>query len=137
MIDIEVKLSGDITAALDRYEEKIKQQALLSGVAKAAEVIYNEVLLNAVRGGPSFPDRQSGELEKNIYRAYIPEASTNEKKVYVVGARSRSKAFYWHMLEFGTSKMPAQPFIRPAATHMQRALEQGRERMAERLEELG
>lgn len=135
MIDIQVKLGGDIEAALTRYEARVKQQALLSGVAEAARIIYDEVLLNAVRGGPSFPDRQSGELEKNIYRAYVPDASTDEKKVYIVGARSRSKAFYWSFLEFGTSKMPAQPFIRPAAAHLSRALEAGKQRMAERLKE--
>lgn len=135
MINIEVKIDGDLTSALDKYEQRVKQQALLSGVAEAARIIYDEVRLNAVRGGPSFPDRQSGELEKNVYRAYVPEASTAERKVYIVGARSRSKAFYWRFLEMGTSKMAAQPFIRPAAAHLSRALEAGKQRMAERLKE--
>ena len=134
MINIEVRFSKDLTAALEKYEKRVKQQALLSGVAKAAEVIYEEVKLNATRGGPQFPDPQSGELEKAVYRAYIPERSTDERKTYVVAARNRG-AFYWRFLEFGTSKMPAQPFIRPATAHLNRALDAGKDRMAQRLDE--
>jgi len=134
MINIEVKFSKDLTAALEKYEKRVKQQALLSGVAKAAEVIYEEVRLNASRGGPSFPDRQSGDLEEAVYRAYIPERSTDDRKVYVVAARNKG-AFYWRFLEFGTSRMPAQPFVRPATAHLNRALDAGKDRMAQRLDE--
>jgi HK97 gp10 family phage protein len=134
MINFEVKLSGDMTAALDRYEKRIKQQALLSGVAKAAEIVYEEVKLNAVRGGPKAPDRQSGDLLAAVYRAYLPERSTDEKKTYIVAARNKG-AFYWRFLEFGTSRMPAQPFIRPSASAIPRALDAGKARMAQRLRE--
>lgn len=134
MINIEAKFSGDLSAALDRYERRIKQQALLSGVAKAAEIIHGEVLLNATRGGRQWPDVQTGTLERNIYRAYIPERSTDERKVYVVGPRKRIVR-HWHFLEFGTSRMPAQPFVRPAAARLNEALEKGKDRMAERLKE--
>ena len=131
MITFETKLSGNLAAALDRFEAKVKQQTLLSGVAKAAEVMRDEVLLNATRGGPTRPDRQSGDLEKSIYRAYVPERSTGERKVYVVGARN-SDAFYWRFLEFGSSKMAAQPFLRPSLSKLPAALEAGKQRMAER-----
>lgn len=134
MIDIQVKLGGNIEAALARYEAKIKQQALLAGVAKAAEIVYDEVRLNAARGGAAFPDVQTGTLEKNIYRAYVPERSTDERKVYVVGPR-KSAAPHWIFLEFGTSKMAAQPFLRPSTSRIPAALEKGKRRMAERLKE--
>ncbi len=32
----------------------------------------------------------------------------------VVGISPRDKFFYWHMQEYGTSKMAANPFLRPA-----------------------
>lgn len=134
MINIDVKISGDLTAALDRYEKRIKQQALLAGVAKAAEIVYEEMRINAAKGGATFPDVQTGTLEKNIYRAYVPEASTDDRKVYVVGPRKGS-APHWVFLEFGTSRMSAQPFIRPSASRIPAALEQGKQRMAERLRE--
>lgn len=134
MIAVEVKLSGNLAAALDKYEQRIKQQALLSGVAKAAEIVYDEMNLNVERGGPSFPDVVTGTLEKNIYRAYVPERSTGETKVYVVGPR-KSAAPHWIFLEYGTSKMAAQPFIRPSASRIPGALEKGKERMAQRLKE--
>ncbi len=134
MINVEVKLSGNLAAALDKYEQRIKQQALLSGVAKAAEIVYEEMRINAAKGGPSAPDVQTGTLEENIYRAYVPERSTGETKVYVVGPR-KSAAPHWIFLEFGTSKMPAQPFIRPSASRIPDALERGKDRMAQRLKE--
>lgn len=134
MINIEVKLGGSLEAALDRFEKKIKEKALISGVAQAAEEVYEEMKINAVKGGPQAPDPQTRTLERNIYRAYVPERSTDERKVYVVGPR-KSVAFYWKFLEYGTSKMAPQPFIRPTADRVPAALEKGKERMAARLRE--
>lgn len=39
------------------------------------------------------------------------------------GARSPRDPFYWRFLEFGTNKMRAQPFLRPAAQKLPQALE--------------
>lgn len=38
------------------------------------------------------------------------------------GAKSRLDPFYWRFVEFGTRKMAAQPFIQPAAEHLDEAL---------------
>lgn len=131
MISFEVKVTGDIAHALDRYAEKIKQQMLMSGVAETAEVMYDEVRRWAMAGGPKHPDVQEGDLRDAIYRAYIPERSTGDQKVYFVGARNRG-AFYWRFLEYGTSRMPAQPFLRPSLDRLPSALKAGLQRMRER-----
>jgi len=138
MIDIETKLTGDITSALDRYEQRIKQQVLLSGVAAMARVMYDEVKLNASgarKSGPgSPPGRVTGNLAKSIYRAYIPERSTDAVKTYVVtwrkGPAAGDGAPHGFLIEFGTSRSPAFPFVRPAIARMNAALEAGKRRMS-------
>jgi HK97 gp10 family phage protein len=126
VIDIGTRMSSTVNLeqALDRFEARIRQEKMLRGVAKAAEVMAEEVRLNATKGGPEAPDRQSGDLEEAVYRAYIPERSTGAEKVYYVAVRNRG-AFYWRFLEFGTSKMLAQPFIRPSLAKLDDALRQG------------
>lgn len=38
------------------------------------------------------------------------------------GARSKNDPFYWRFLEFGTRKMAARPFLKPAAGRLPQAL---------------
>jgi HK97 gp10 family phage protein len=38
------------------------------------------------------------------------------------GARSQNDPFYWRFLEFGTRKMSARPYLKPAAARLQEAL---------------
>jgi HK97 gp10 family phage protein len=126
MIDIDTRLTGDVSAGLDKLEAKIKQQILFSGVAAMALVFYNEVRLNASR------NRKSGTLYDAIYRVYSPESSSDVAKVYKVSV-NKKKAPHWAFLEFGTSRMTAKPYIRPAISRRQDAIKAGLKRMAERM----
>lgn len=81
----------------------------------------------------------TGNLSANvyIYRDRDPKGSTGATERYVIGVRTkrnarqqarlnqqlgrvsrnlrtRGDAYYWFMVEFGTSKQRAQPFMRPA-----------------------
>jgi HK97 gp10 family phage protein len=59
------------------------------------------------------PHYRTGTLENAIKTAYIPEDSvTGEIATYSVFINQ--DAWYARLLEFGTSKMAAKPFIRPA-----------------------
>jgi HK97 gp10 family phage protein len=49
---------------------------------------------------------------------------------------NKKKAPHGHLIEFGTSRTPAYPFIRPAFDHIGRAIKAGQERMSERLGEV-
>ncbi|MGC3986254.1 MAG: HK97 gp10 family phage protein [Pseudorhodoferax sp.] len=56
---------------------------------------------------------QPGNLRDSIYQVYSKTNSTAAKATYHVSWNA-SKAPYGHMVEFGTSRMPAHPFLRPA-----------------------
>ena len=53
-----------------------------------------------------------GNLRDAIYQAYADKDSSDRKAVYRV-SWNKKKAFYGHFVEHGTSKMAAQPFLRP------------------------
>jgi HK97 gp10 family phage protein len=111
---------------LDRFEAMIKEKVLMSGVAAMAKVEYDEVKRNALK------HKQTGLLYDNVYRAYLPEKSSDTVKTYAISVR-KGRAPHWHFLEYGTSREVAKPFIRPAFDHIQEAIEAGKERMRQRL----
>lgn len=133
MVEIDVKLSGDLTAGLDKFEAKIQGAVLLSGAAAMARVMYDEVKLNT---SPPRLGRVTGNLHDAVYRAYSPERSTDAQQIYHVSVNKR-KAPHWHLLEYGTSRMRAHPYLRPALSRLPSAVNAGMARMAERLAEEG
>lgn len=141
MIDIGVNLSGDIMSGLDNFEKAIKEQVILSGVAAMGKVIYDEVKLNTSgarkTGRPLDPPGvKTGTLDRAIYRVYSPESSSDGRKVYKVSVNKR-KAPHWYLVEFGSSRAPAHPYIRPAAAKIPEAIKAGQLRMTERMDEIG
>lgn len=125
MVEIGAKLSGDITAGLDKLEAKIGGAVLLSGVAAMARVIYDEVKLNT---SPPRMGRVTGNLHGAIYRVYAKDKSDDGRQVYRVSVNHR-KAPHWHLLEFGTSRSPAHPYIRPAFDKIKQAIDAGNDRI--------
>lgn len=141
MIEVGYNLTGDLLGALDGFEKAIQEKVVLSGVAAMARVIYDEVKINtsgarAHAGRPGDPpDSITGTLDKAIYRAYAMERSAGEVKIYKVSV-NKSKAPHWHLVEYGHSRAPAHPYIRPAASKMPAAIAAGKERMRDRLAEI-
>ena len=126
MIGISTKLSGNLEAGLDSLTAKVREKVLFSGVAAMAKVIYDDVQGNV--------PVKSGLLKSAIYRTYSPEKSTADAKMYRV-SWNKKKAAHGHLIEFGTSRSPAHPFIRPAFDRVQDAITAGKEAMANRMNE--
>lgn len=124
MIGIESKLTGDVAGGLDKLAAKVQEKVLFSGVAAMAKVIYDAVL-------PNVPVK-SGLLKSSIYRVYSPERSTGQRKTYRV-SWNKKKAPHGHLIEFGTSKNPAHPFIRPAFDRVNEAIREGVSSMAQEM----
>lgn len=115
--------------ALRDLPQNIAKNVLRGAVNAGATVIRQE----AVRRAPEYHGDVSkghpppGTLKKAIYQKQISEQSSVTRQVFYVGVRHGATAgkkgskgflsrdaFYWRFVEFGTSKMPAQPFMRPA-----------------------
>lgn len=127
MVKIETSLSGDFAGALDRFEKNIQEQVAFAGVAAMAKVIYEQARENAPVA--------TGKLRDAIYRVYSKDRSTDVVKTYQIGW-NRRKAPHGHLVEFGTSRAPAHPFLRPAFDHVGEAIDAGRKRMGEKLNEV-
>jgi len=127
---MEVNISGfkELREALLKLPKEIQGKPLASAVSAAAKVVQDE----AVKLAPI----QTGELKKNIIRYKAKKYSNAQQVTYHVGMKkewipyfdniknrragkvgkkySRDKIYYWRFHEFGTVKMPARPFFRPA-----------------------
>lgn len=111
-VENEAALTGAIDALDDIASESVLRQAAVAG----ARVIHAEVKLRAPvdlgiyegKQGPHPP----GFLRSHIIIAYDDQASVPGKIASYLVTWSK-EAFYGRFLEYGTSKMAAQPFLRP------------------------
>lgn len=133
-----VKLTGvaEMKTQLKQLTERMRQGVYARGIYEGAKTIQNAVIARA-------PVR-TGNLKKNIivYKDRKPENATVHYSVLVrrikvarkvkrlirqaakqgVEINFSDSAFYWRFLEFGTSKMRARPFFRPAIEAVKGAL---------------
>lgn len=110
----DVKGLNALGKLLDRLPEELQRKVIQSGLRKAA----NEMVAPLQAAAPVF----TGKLEQSIEvkaegagsRVARQRASLSDKLLVSAGIRLRSPGrYYWHFTEFGTSKMPARPWIRP------------------------
>ena len=123
-----------------------KLSAKLDGITKAAEqgvrpaaqagaqVFYDEVKQRVpMSAKPHKSGKKTynpGTLRKAIYQAFADKESGKDKAMYRV-SWNKTHAFYGRFVEFGTSKMAAKPFLRPAYDAARaKALKAVQERMA-------
>jgi len=103
--------------------QKVEESA--RAVAQAgAQVFYEQVLSNV--------PVKTGKLKKAIYQAYGDKRSGEGRALYDISWNKR-KAPHGHLIEFGTSRAAAHPFLRPA--HGQ-ASARVKEAMLEKLKEV-
>ena len=129
---ISVKIDGlkELQQALSQLPLEIQKNPLRSAVSAGAKVILDEAIRRAPQG-------ETGNLRKALYRYRSRSQSGRGQETFLVGVRKGKKnyvdsaknrrlnrvgkkytvegeAYYWRFIEFGTSKMPARPFLRPA-----------------------
>lgn len=129
MIKTEARLTGGLDADLNQFAKFVQEQVAFAGAAAMAKVMYDEARHNAAG------HVKTGKLQNAIYRTYSEEKSSVVLKTYRI-SWNKSKAPHGHLLEFGTSRAPAYPFLRPAFDRINEAIAAGKERMAEKLEEV-
>ena len=118
----------NITAAA----EKATRPAAQAG----AQVFYEEVKQRVPMSAKTHSTKGKkqtftpGTLRKAIYQAFADKESGDGKASYRI-SWNKTHAFYGRFVEFGTSKMAAKPFLRPAYDAARaKALKAVQERMA-------
>lgn len=104
MIDISFNVD-DLKAQLNKLASDIQTTAIRSAAYAASKVIYEELKIRVPVGA-------TGNLRDSLYQYHDTKLSVNGKHVYSIGP-NKKKAPHWHLLEYGTVRMAAKPFIRP------------------------
>jgi HK97 gp10 family phage protein len=107
----------EIAKVLEDLPTALEKTVLKQGVRAGAREIRDEAKDWAPSSGgqPSHP--AFGPLEENIAVRTVPES---QLKRYPAAAQVHNGDAYWGLFhEFGTSKMSAQPWLRPAAASAQ------------------
>lgn len=132
---MKVQIDGlkELEQKLLQMSPKLAKNGLRAAVAAGSRVIANEAKKNV--------PVDTGVLRRAIFMKQIREESGNSKQTFYVGVRKgkgeRKKnrdGWYFHMVEFGTKKMAARPFLRPAfESRRVEAAEVIKRRLAERI----
>jgi len=115
-----------LTAAIDALSQVASESVLRQATVAGARVIFEEVKLRAPVGVASWESRNGkqkrypGFLRDNILIAYDKERSAEGLRATYLVTWSKD-AFYGRFVEYGTSKMGAQPFLRPGYDAMKDA----------------
>jgi HK97 gp10 family phage protein len=116
----------ELQAALKALPANIARNVLRGAVNAGATVIREEAKARAPRysGPPIKGQPPPGTLKRALYQKQIREKSSAVLQTFFVGVRQGRSAkktkkgsidaWYARFLEFGTSKMAARPFMRPA-----------------------
>ena len=113
-----MKLDGlnEIIKNMEAIKDDLKGDPLRASLRKALTPIVDQAkssapvdtgrLQDAIKTRPLPPDD-------------IPSGFSDGQELFVVSSRKKDKdapdnAWYWHFVEFGTNKQPAQPFLAPA-----------------------
>lgn len=124
-----VKGLRELSEALKELPQRIARNALRQSVAAGASIIRNDAKARAPVStqAPAPGDPLPGTLKRSILIKHVPERSGVSSQTFIVGVRSGKRyrnqgkkgnrsqdAYYWRWVEFGTVKMSARPFLRPA-----------------------
>ena len=116
----------ELQAAMKELPVNIARNVLRGAVNAGATVIREEAKTRApvYSGSPVKGQAPPGTLKRALYQKQIREKSSALLQTFFVGVRQGRSAkktnkgsidaWYARFLEFGTSKMAAKPFMRPA-----------------------
>lgn len=147
---VQIKGLAELNRALAELPERVARNVLRGAVAAGAAVVRQEAKQRAPVYDQPVSDGHPppGSLKRSIYSTQARALSSLLQQVYHVGVvsgqrnprglRNKAKpapgAYYWRFVEFGTVKMSARPFLRPAFEAKKfEAVEAIRAYMAERI----
>lgn len=146
------KIEGlaELGKALRELPERVARNGLRVSVYAGAKVVRDEARARAPKSAQSLVPNQPppGTLKRSVIMKHIPELSSLTRQTFFVTVRHGKKyrkqgkkgnlsqdAWYWRFVEFGTRKMRAWPFLRPALEARRREAGQAmKDRLSERIE---
>jgi len=146
------KIEGlaELGKALRELPERVARNGLRVSVYAGAKVVRDEARARAPKAAQSLGPNQPppGTLKRSVNMKHIPELSSLTRQTFFVTVRHGKKyrkqgkkgnlsqdAWYWRFVEFGTRKMRARPFLRPALEAKRREAGQAmKDRLSERIE---
>lgn len=145
-----VKVEGlrQIADALNKLDKKVSTKIARKAARAGALLIRDEAkrrvpvdtgLLKQNIVVKKFRDRGEGNVRYGIglisSKAVYRDNKVNRRKGRVGQSYYRDKTFYGHMVEFGTIKMKAKPFLRPAfETQKEKAVDVVKQTLLEELD---
>ncbi len=121
----EMTITGlaELLVRLRQLPEKMQTHVVRGAVASGAAIIKNEAMLRAPyysgQVGKNHP--APGTLRNAIYQARLTTESSPTNETWLVSVRKGNKAaekgmdaYYATWVEYGTVKMSARPYMRPA-----------------------
>jgi len=126
-VDVSVEGMDVLVKALNDFPARVQKNILTSAVRAGATLVAKEARLRA--------PKDSGQMAKSI--GVVKRRSKNKSEIHfaVTPRKNRPHAFIAKFHEFGTSKMPAHPFMRPAAeTKAEEVIESVKKKMRQRID---
>ena len=132
MGNVKVEGLSQIHKALSELGRKVSNKIAVKAMREGGKIVREQARQNAPVLSQSTPYRRAGTLKKAIKSSTkvlkngkigtvvrVKELTTKQIETFKVrsgkkGALNPKDPYYWRFLEFGTSKMPAKPFLRPA-----------------------
>ena len=122
-VTLEIRGLAELDEKLKLLGNDLGLKALNAALMAAAKPIMDAVKANApIASAPYYRywkgKKGSGQTRKLIQPGKL-RASVKRKRIKnvedaAVSIGIKNKAFYWHFIEHGTSRMAARPFMRPA-----------------------
>lgn len=113
---VEVQNPQALLDAFNAFDDDSMESVLRQAAVAGARLFFTETKLRAPVGKSTFErkrDHPPGFLRDHIIIAYDDEVSVPGRIASYIVTWSK-EAFYGRFVEFGTSKMAANPFLRPA-----------------------
>lgn len=134
MGSVTVRVDGlkELQKAMQSLGRKTSNRIAVKAMRKGGAIVRDKARALAPVLKESVPHRRAGILRKSIQsRTKVGKNGRTDAYVWVKGISTKQvlkfkkksgkssaynprDPFYWRYLEFGTSKMPARPFMRPA-----------------------
>lgn len=125
---ISVKVEGlkELDKALSELSEDMRGKALYEAIGRASAPMLKDAKAGAAIANEPHEMRYKGQMVKvqpGLLKSAIRrkrlkkhhDKHTAAVMIYIGrGTKQKIYPYYWHFIEFGTKKMPATPFMRPA-----------------------